>query len=205
MYQDTRRLDFHALGREIKRKREAKGWTQEYLAQLVDRTPRSIMYFENRGQHPSLNTFYQIVTLLDISVDQFFYPDRQNSESDCRQHIDRLLNSMDEKELTVMEATAEGLQKPEKRRSSKKGLRFSCFWGLSGGAAKWQAMLLWPQKLFSQARPCGPSVKICLLGSLPKPGASGQVGPKCQRRFAPYASQSLTLLFLLSARLRVAQ
>ena len=33
---------------------------------------------------PSLNTFYQIVTLLDISVDQFFYPDRQNSESDCR-------------------------------------------------------------------------------------------------------------------------
>ena len=111
MYQDERRIDFHALGREIKRKREAKGWTQEYLAQLVDRTPRSIMYFENRGQHPSLNTFYQIVTLLDISVDQFFYPDRQNSESDCRQHIDRLLNSMDEKELTVMEATAEGLQK----------------------------------------------------------------------------------------------
>ena len=105
MYQDTRRLDFHALGREIKRKREAKGWTQEYLAQLVDRTPRSIMYFENRGQHPSLNT------LLDISVDQFFYSDRQNGESDCRQHIDRLLNTMDEKELTVMEATAEGLQK----------------------------------------------------------------------------------------------
>ena len=82
MYQDERRLDFHALGREIKRKREAKGWTQEYLAQLVDRTPRSIMYFENRGQHPSLNTFYKIVTLLDISVDQFFYPDKQNEESD---------------------------------------------------------------------------------------------------------------------------
>ena len=111
MYQDERRLDFHALGREIKRKREAKGWTQEYLAQLVDRTPRSIMYMENRGQHPSLNTFYQIVTLLDISVDQFFYRNRQNSESDCRKHIDRLLNGMDEKEMIVMEATAEGLQK----------------------------------------------------------------------------------------------
>ena len=69
------------------------------------------MYFENRGQHPSLNTFYQIVTLLDISVDQFFYSDRQNGESDCLQHIDRLLNTMNEKELTAMEATAEGLQK----------------------------------------------------------------------------------------------
>ena len=62
MYQDNRRLDFHALGWEIKRKREARGWTQEYLAQLVDRTPRSIMYFENRGQHPSLNAFYKNVT-----------------------------------------------------------------------------------------------------------------------------------------------
>ena len=75
MYQDERRLDFHALGREIKRKREAKGWTQEYLAQLVDRTPRSIMYFENRGQHPSLNAFYQMVTMFGISVDEYFYPD----------------------------------------------------------------------------------------------------------------------------------
>ena len=49
MYQYDKNLNFHALGREIKRKREAKGWTQEYLAQLVDRTPRSIMYMENRG------------------------------------------------------------------------------------------------------------------------------------------------------------
>ena len=103
MYQDERKLDFHALGREIKRKREAKGWTQEYLAQLVDRTPRSIMYFENRGQHPSLNTFYQLVTLLDISVDDFFYPDKQNGQSDCRKHIDHLLNEMDEKELTIIQ------------------------------------------------------------------------------------------------------
>ncbi len=111
MYQYDKRLDFHALGREIKRRREAKGWTQEYLAQLVDRSPRSIMYIENRGQHPSLNTFYQLVTLLDISVDQFFFPDKLNGESTCRKHIDILLNSMDEKELTILEATAEGLKK----------------------------------------------------------------------------------------------
>ena len=50
-----------------------------------------------------------------------------------------------------------------------------------------------------------PVCENLLVGELPKPGASGQVGPKCQRRFAPYASQSLTLLLLLSARLRVAQ
>ena len=109
MYQDERRLDFHALGREIKRKREAKGWTQEYLAQLVDRTPRSIMYFENRGQHPSLNTFYQLVTMFDISVDQYFYPSK-NTESSCRKRINAMLNSLDEKDLQVVEATIQALK-----------------------------------------------------------------------------------------------
>ena len=109
MYQDERRLDFHALGREIKRKREAKGWTQEYLAQLVDRTPRSIMYFENRGQHPSLNTFYQMVTMFDISVDQYFYPSK-NKGSECRKRIDAMLGSLDEKELKIVEATIQAMK-----------------------------------------------------------------------------------------------
>ena len=71
MYENEMQLDFHSLGQEIKRKREAKGWTQEYLGQLIDRTSHSVMYIENRGQHPSLEIFYKLVVLLDISVDQF--------------------------------------------------------------------------------------------------------------------------------------
>ena len=102
MYQDERRLDFQALGREIKRKREAKGWTQEYLAQLVDRTPRSIMYFENRGQLPSLNTFYQMVTMFGISVDEYFYPDMGADEA-AKKRIGILLNSLSENELRLVE------------------------------------------------------------------------------------------------------
>src|SRR5699024_11912960 len=70
---DERRFDFHDIGLAIKRAREASGMTQEQLAYIVDRAPRTIMYNENDGQHPSLNTFYQMVTMFDISVDQYFY------------------------------------------------------------------------------------------------------------------------------------
>jgi len=111
MYQYEKRLDCHALGAEIKRRRKAKGWTQEHLAQLVDLTPRSIMYIENRGQHTSLNAFYKLVTLLDISVDEFFYPDKLGGGNERRKHIDRLLNGMDEKELIIIEGAAEGIRK----------------------------------------------------------------------------------------------
>ena len=82
MYESEMQLDFHALGQEIKRKREAKGWTQEYLGQLIDRTAHSIMYMENRGQHPSLAVFYKLVISLDISVDQFFSQNGKRKRAD---------------------------------------------------------------------------------------------------------------------------
>ena len=44
---DERKFDFHDIGLEIKRKREAKGMTQEKLAELIGRDPRTVMYNEN--------------------------------------------------------------------------------------------------------------------------------------------------------------
>lgn len=73
MNQDERRFDFHGLGLAIKQAREERGWTQAYLAELVGKTDRTIMSIENKGQHPSFNLFFQLVTMFDISVDQFFY------------------------------------------------------------------------------------------------------------------------------------
>ena len=106
---DERRFDFHDIGLAIKRAREASGMTQEQLAYIVDRAPRTIMYNENDGQHPSFNTFYQMVTMFDISVDQYFYPS-QNSGSECRKRIDAMLNALDERELKIVEATIQAMK-----------------------------------------------------------------------------------------------
>jgi transcriptional regulator with XRE-family HTH domain len=48
MNQNERRFDFHGLGAALKRAREEKGWTQAYVAELVDRDSRTIMNIENR-------------------------------------------------------------------------------------------------------------------------------------------------------------
>ncbi len=86
---DERKFDFHDIGCEIKRKRETSGMTQDQLAFIIDRDPRTIIYNENDGQHPSLNTFYQMVTMFDISVDQFFYPD-MSADDACKKRINTL-------------------------------------------------------------------------------------------------------------------
>ena len=100
---DERKFDFHGIGLAIKRAREQKGMTQEQLAYVIDRDPRTVMYNENDGQHPSLNTFYQMVTMFDISVDQFFYPSK-SADDDCRKRINVMLNSMDKKNLQLVES-----------------------------------------------------------------------------------------------------
>ena len=58
---DERKFDFHGIGLAIKKAREREGMTQEQLGYIVDRDPRTIMYHENDGQHPSLNAFYQMI------------------------------------------------------------------------------------------------------------------------------------------------
>ena len=119
MNQNERRFDFHGLGAALKRAREEKGWTQAYVAELVDRDSRTIMNIENKGQYPSFNLFVKLITMFDISVDQFIHTDGGEQESPCRKHIDVLLNSMNEKELVVIEATAEGLKKARETEVSE--------------------------------------------------------------------------------------
>lgn len=109
-HKQTKQFDSHALGLALKDARERKGWTQEYVAELVGKTSRTIMGIENKGQHPSFDLLYQLATLLDVSVDRYFFTDSKSKDSLKRKHIDFLLDSMTEKELTIMEGTAEGIR-----------------------------------------------------------------------------------------------
>ena len=102
MYQDERKFDFHGLGLALKKAREERGWTQAYVAELVGKTDRTIMNIENKGQHPSFNLFFKLVTMFEISVDQFFYKENQRGEESYRKRMDLLLNAMYEKGLGVM-------------------------------------------------------------------------------------------------------
>ena len=55
------------------------------------------MNIENKGQYPSFDLFVKLITMFDVSVDQFIHADGGARSSFCRKHIDVLLNSMTEK------------------------------------------------------------------------------------------------------------
>ena len=110
MKREVARFDFKAFGQAIKAARKAKGISRNQLADKMNIAPRYIASIENSGQHPSLQIFYELVTLLDVSVAQFFFPYKETDKSTQRRQLETLLDRMDNKDLTVITATAKAIQ-----------------------------------------------------------------------------------------------
>ena len=102
--------DFAAFGQAIKAARTARKESRKDVSDAMNISPRYLTNIENKGQQPSLQIFYELVTLLDVSVDQFFFPDKETDKSTQRRQLGKMLDSMDNKDLTVITATAKAIQ-----------------------------------------------------------------------------------------------
>jgi transcriptional regulator with XRE-family HTH domain len=58
--------DLVSLGREIQRRRKAKGYSQEYLAELVDVSRNYIGFIERAERSASLMTLFKISRALGL-------------------------------------------------------------------------------------------------------------------------------------------
>ena len=107
--------DFRAFGQAIKQARKNRKWTREQVAGAIHIAPRYLLSIENYGQHPSLQVFYELVTMFNISVDQFFYSGQQMAKTTQRRQIDSLLDEIDEDDLIIVEGTINGILKARER------------------------------------------------------------------------------------------
>ena len=104
-------FDFTPIGQAIKKARTSQGMTREQLARIVDYDPRHLQAVENEGQYPSLELFIQLVTMFNISVDEYIFPQKEVKKSSVRRRLDAQLDILDDRELSVIEATVNGLCK----------------------------------------------------------------------------------------------
>ena len=113
MKREIDKYDFKAIGQAIKAARKAKGISRNQLADQMHIAPRYIASIENSGQHPSLQIFYELVTLLDVSVDHFFFPNKETGKSTQRRQLESLLDDMSDKGLRIVTATAKEIKEVE--------------------------------------------------------------------------------------------
>lgn len=104
-------FDFMPIGQAIKKAREARGMTREQLSDIIGYAPRHIQAIENEGKYPSIELFIQLIQMFDVSVDEYIFPDKEVKKSSVRRRLDAQLDNLDDKELSVIEATVNGLCK----------------------------------------------------------------------------------------------
>ena len=65
------------LGNAIRFARMKRGYTQEQLAEILDITPGHLQQMEGGRRNPSVPLLFQMMELLDFSVDALVFPERE--------------------------------------------------------------------------------------------------------------------------------
>lgn len=86
------KYDFRAFGLAIKEARLKRGLTREQVGALIEIDPRYLTNIENKGQHPSIQVLYDLVSLLHVSVDEFFLPANNLVKSTRRLQIEKYID-----------------------------------------------------------------------------------------------------------------
>ena len=105
------KYDFRAFDLAIKAARKKQNLTREQVGAMIEIDPRYLTNIENKGQHPSLQVFYDLVSLLNVSVDEFFLPASDLDKSTRRRQLEKQLDSLSDKDLIIMESVADGIIK----------------------------------------------------------------------------------------------
>ena len=108
---ETHTFDFRPLGLAIREAREKAGLSRNDLGDKVFYGERHIADIENVGSPPSFQLFHDLVTMFNISVDEYFYPAEKVAKSTARRQIETYLDLLSDNELTIIQGTIDGILK----------------------------------------------------------------------------------------------
>ena len=106
---ETQTFDFRPLGLAIREARERAGLSRNDLGDKVFYGERHIADIENVGSHPSFQLFHDLVTMFNISVDEYFYPAENVVKSTARRQIETSLDLLSDNELKIIQGTIDGI------------------------------------------------------------------------------------------------
>jgi len=99
------KYDFKAFGAAIKAARTGRKESRKKVSDEMFISPRYLANIENKGQHPSLQIFFELMLRYNISVDQFLL-DTPAAKDTKRRQLDALLDGMSDTGIRIVSATA---------------------------------------------------------------------------------------------------
>ena len=78
------------LGRKIRLLRKAKGWTQDYLSELLGINPKSVLRIESGQTFPTIQNLEKLAEVFEIEISDLF----NNRSLDEIPNLKKLINEM---------------------------------------------------------------------------------------------------------------
>ena len=104
--------DFKAFGEAIKAARVGRKESRKKVSDEMFISPRYLANIENKGQHPILQIFFELMLRYNISVDQFLLEQPAGKNTQRRQ-LDALLDDMSDTGIRIVTATAREIAEVE--------------------------------------------------------------------------------------------
>ena len=103
------KIDFKPYGAAIKAGRTKQKESRNKAADALFISPRYLANIENKGQHPSVQVFLELVSRYHISVDQILYGNEAADKSTERRQFEILLDELTDAEIKFLTATAQAI------------------------------------------------------------------------------------------------
>ena len=95
-------LEKGLLGNAIRQARMEKNISQEELAEMVGITTTHLKHIESEHRKPSIEVLFQLIQVLNFSVDSLFLDVKEREAQQIYQQILFLLEKCDHKQLRIV-------------------------------------------------------------------------------------------------------
>src|SRR5699024_268419 len=103
------KIDFRPYGAAIKKARTGRKESRNKTEIEMFLSPRYLANIENKGQHPSVQIFLELMARYHISVDQILFGEAVDGKTTARRQLDALADDLNDTEIGIIIATARAL------------------------------------------------------------------------------------------------
>ena len=103
------KIDFRPYGAAIKKARTGRKESRNKAGNEMFLSPRYLANIENKGQHPSVQIFLELMSRYHLSVDQILFGEAKSGKSTAYRQLDALVDELTDKEIQILIATAQAI------------------------------------------------------------------------------------------------
>lgn len=115
----VKKKDLRPYGAAIKKARTERKESRNKVGDEMFLSPRYLANIENKGQHPSVQIFLELMERYHVSVDQILFGEEADGKTTARRQLDALADDLNDTEIGIIMQRRGPFWTPERRGNNR--------------------------------------------------------------------------------------